>query len=168
MHYLPNYWADNDNFEHLLSLIDRNLLFEDDVKRICRKVNGCETCPTSGCRGGECKHHPFSMLYNMGYLGYIIQNSNNTNQEIQQFLDASEITYIMESDDLMTADRVAYIIHPALTKAIEKKFNKQFMHFSGFILGKGLTVETEVMSQMLEDKKRLNNDTFTNKYYHKP
>lgn len=168
MRYLPNYWADNDNFEHLLSLIDRNLLFEDDVKKICRKINGCSTCPVSGCRGGECKRHPFSMLFNMGYLGYIVENPNNTNSEIQQFLDASEISYFIEDDDLMTDDRVAYIIHPALTKTIEKKFNKGFMHFSGFVLGKGLRVETEIMAAMIEDRKTLDRDAFLRKYYYKP
>jgi hypothetical protein len=168
MRYLPNYWADNDNFEYLLSLIDRNLLFEDDVQNICRKINGWSTCPVSGCRGGECKRHPFSMLFNMGYLGYIVENRNNTNSEIQQFLDASEISYFIEDDDLMTDDRVAYIIHPALTKTIEKKFNKKFMHFSGFVLGKGLRVETEIMAAMIEDRKKLDRDTFLRKYYYKP
>ena len=91
----------------------------------------------------------------MGYLGYIVSNSNNDNCEPQQFLNASEVSYFIESDDLMTADRVAYIIHPALTKVIEKKFNKSFMHFSGFILGKGLSVESEIISKMVEDRKNL-------------
>ena len=168
MRYLPNYWADNDNFGQLLSLIDRNLLFEDDVKSICRKINGHSACPDAGCRGGKCKRHPFSMLFNMGYLGYIIENPNNTNSEIQRFLDAAEISYFVEDDDLMTDNRVAYIIHPALTKTIEKKFNKSFMHFSGFILGKGLRVETKIMAEMIEDRKRLENDAFLRKYYFRP
>lgn len=168
LHYLPNYWADNDNFERLLSLIDRNLLFEDDVKRICRKVNGHCACPESGCRGGDCKRQPFSMLYSMGYLGYILKNSSNSNDETQHFLNASEISYFNESDDLITADRVAYIVHPALSKTIEKKFNKEFMHFSGFILGKGLTVETKVLEQMLTERKKLDAEVFVNKYYFKP
>lgn len=116
MHYLPNYWADNENFEKLLSMIDRNLLFEDDAKTICQKVNNKQSCPKSGCRGGECKRHPFSMLYNMGYLGYILPNLSNTRSETQQFLDSSKISYFTEADDLLPADRVAYIIQPALTK----------------------------------------------------
>lgn len=168
MRYLPNYWADNENFEKLLSLIDRNLLFVDDVKNICRKINGFSECPASGCRGGECKRHPFSMLYNMGYMGYIVENPNNANNEVQQFLDSSDISYFIEDDDLIADDRVAYIIHPALTKAIEKKFNKGFMHFSGFILGKGLHVETTVIAEMIEDKKKLNSEEFLRKYYFKP
>lgn len=168
MRYLPNFWADNDNFEYLLSLIDRNILFEDDVKSICRKVNGHSSCPVSGCRGGNCKRHPFSMLYNMGYLGFIVENPNNTNSETQQFLDASEISYFVEGDDLMTDDRVAYIIHPALTKTIEKKFNKGFMHFSGFVLGKGLHVETKIMAEMIEDRRELDRKSFIEKYYYTP
>lgn len=168
MHYLPNYWADNDNFEQLLSLIDKNLLFEEDIKQICRKINNVEHCPSDGCRNGGCKRHPFSMLYNMGYLGYIVPNSNNDNDEIQHFLDAGDISYFTECDDLITADRVAYIIHPALTKTIEKKYNKSLVHFSGFILGKGLRVDSKVISKMIEDRKKLDDSDFLVKYYYKP
>ena len=168
MKYLPNYWADNENFEVLLSLIDRNLLFEDEAKTICRKINGYKECPECGCKGDKCKRHPFSMLYNMGYLGYILSNHNNSAKEIQHFLDSNEVCYFVEKDDLNSNERVAYIIHPALTKTIEKKYNKRFMHFSGFILGKGLTVDTDVVSQMISDKQKLNKQEFESKYYHKP
>lgn len=168
MKYLPNYWADNDNFENLLSLIDRNLLFDDDVKKICRIINGVTSCPTGQCSSGKCKRHPFSMLYNMGYLGYVMRNKNNSKDEIQQFLNANDITYFIEQDDLQTGDRVAYIIHPALSKTIESKFNKTFMHFSGFILGKGLVVESEKLQKILDDRKILSKDEFVQKYYCSP
>ncbi len=168
MRYLPNYWADNENFEQLLMLIDRNLLFEDDVQRICRKVNGFEKCPVEGCKSTNCKRHPFSMLYNMGYMGYIIRNSNNDIDDVQIFLDASEISYFVERDDLNTVDRAAYIIHPALTKTIGKKFNKSFMHFTGFILGKGLQVDVTLLDKMLDDRKQLTHEEFISKYYYKP
>ncbi len=167
-HYLPNYWADKDNFEYLLSLIDRNLLFEDDIKRICKKINSIDECPEDGCISGKCKRHPFSMLYNMGYLGYILKNSNNSNQEVMNFKDSSQISYFYEKDTLITADRAAYIIHPALTKAIEKNYNKSLMHFSGFILGKGRTVDKEILSKIIEDKKNLDAEVFKSKYYFKP
>ena len=42
------------------------------------------------------------------------------------------------------------------------------MHFSGFILGKGLKVETELMSRMMDDKKNLKPGEFLSKYYFKP
>lgn len=155
MRYLPNFWANNENFEYLLSLIDRNFLFEDDIKSICRTINKKDVCPQAGCKNGGCKRHPFSVLYNMGYLGYIVQNPNNNTKEIQQFLDASEICYFIEKDDLMSVERAAYIIHPALTKTIGKKYNKSFMHFTGFILGKGISVETKLLKNILDDKKML-------------
>lgn len=166
MRFLPNYWADNENFENLLSMIDRNLLFEDELKGICRKINGCVECPKNGCRDNECKRHPFSVLYNMGYLGYITPNPNNNSSETQQFLDASEISYFVETDSLMSAEHVAYIIHPALTKTIEKKYNRDFMHFSGFILGKGLKVETSIVSRLVRDRRELDYATFVSKYYY--
>lgn len=168
MRYLPNYWADNDNFEKLLSLIDKNLLFDEDIKRICRSFNNMSSCPTEGCSSKHCLRHPFSVLYNMGYLGYIIHNHNNSIDEIQKFLNASEVTYFTEKDVLLTVDRAAYIIHPALTKTIERKYNKSFMHFSGFLLGKDLPVKTKVLMQLFEDKSKLDYDSFIEKYYHKP
>ena len=42
------------------------------------------------------------------------------------------------------------------------------MHFSGFVLGKGLRVETEIMAAMIEDRKTLDRDAFLRKYYYKP
>lgn len=62
MKYLPNYWADNDNFENLLSLIDRNLLFDDDVKKICRIINCVTSCPAGQCSSGSCKRHRYYLL----------------------------------------------------------------------------------------------------------
>ena len=168
MRYLPNYWADNSNFERLLSLIDRNLLFEEDMKRICQKVNNVTSCPAEGCKNTFCKRHPFTVLYKLGYMGYIVQNTNNENVDQQVFLDAGEISYFAETDDLMAAARVAYIIHPALSKTIQRKYNKSFLHFSGFILGKNLPVETGVIKQMLEDKAVLNTHDFIKKYYYNP
>ncbi len=163
--YLPNYWADNDNFEKLLQLIDRNLLFDDDVKRICRQINGLQSCPDITCKNSICKRHPFSVLYNFGYLGYIRQNRNNEIDDVQIFADASDIGYFVEEDDLFISNTVAYIIHPALTKTIEKKYNKNLLHFSGFILGKNLPVKKDILKQLIKDKSHLPNEEFIAKYY---
>lgn len=166
MRYMPNYWADNEHFERLLKLIDRNLLFEDDIREICRKLNGYSDCPNEDC--SLCKRHPFSVLYNLGYLGYIMVNNNHSEGDLQWFLDASEITYFHESDQLFLTDRVAYIVHPALSKCIERKYNKEFKHFSGFILGKGMRVEKGILNQMLEDRSKLKREDFVQKYYYIP
>ena len=101
-------------------------------------------------------------------MGYITPNPNNNNSEIQRFLNASEVSYFIESDDLMTSKRVAYIIHPALSKTIERKFNRSYMHFAGFILGKGLSVKTSILTKLLNDKKTLSSEDFLSKYYHRP
>lgn len=164
MRYMPNYWADNEHFENLLKLIDRNLLFEDDIREICRKVNGCSVCPKSDC--SLCQKHPFSVLLNLGFLGYIRVNNNHSEGDSQYFLDASEITYFHESDQLFLADRVAYIVHPALSKCIERNYHRRFKHFSGFILGKGMKVEKNILTQMLEDRDKLTREAFVQKYYY--
>lgn len=166
MRYMPNYWADNEHFESLLKLIDRNLLFEDDVREICKKINNCSDCPNEDC--SLCRKHPFSVLLNLGFLGYIRVNNNHSEGDIQYFLDASEITYFHESDQLFLTNRVAYIVHPALSKCIERKYNRNFKHFSGFILGKGMRVEKSILIQMLEDRDKLAREVFEQKYYYIP
>ena len=166
MRYLPNYWSDNTNFENLLSLIDRNLLFEDDMRCICQRINNVSSCPNIGCKNDKCKRHPFTVLFKLGYLGHILRNPNNEYYERQIFLDAGEISYFAEADDLMSASHVAYIIHPALSKSIQRKYNKSFLHFSGFILGKNRPVETEKIKAMLEDRATLSKTEFIEKYYY--
>ena len=166
--YIPNYWTNSENFEHLLSLIDRNLLFEDDVRSICKEINGHTVCPGEGCIKGGCKHHPFSMLYNLGYLGCIKQNASNKAHAVQEFLDSASISYFSEKDTLLIDKRVAYIIHPSLTKTISKTFNKSMKRFKGFILGKNHLVEAEVLSQMLKDRKEMSEEEFVEKYYYSP
>lgn len=167
LHYLPNYWADNDNFEELLSLIDRNLLFKEDVIRVCKIINKRDDCPKGGCKTKECKRHPFSMLYNMGYLGHITPNPNHSGAETQNFLNSNQISYFIEEDDLQTEKRTLYIMHPALSKSIQRKYCKTFLHFSGFILGKGIKVDKELLLNILNDRKKMNLDEFENKYYYR-
>ena len=166
--YLPNYWADSSNFETLLSMIDRNLLFEEDCQKICSRLNGLEACPIEGCKSNTCIHHPFTVLYKMGYLGDLKHNANNERMDEQIFLDAGDISYFVEADDLKSNNRVAYIVHPALSKAIERKYNKSFKHFKGFILGKGLQVDSSVVIQMLNDKTILSKEAFLQKYFSNP
>ena len=156
--------AHHDHFENLLKLIDRNLLFEDDIRDICRKINNCSDCPNEDC--SLCHRHSFSVLFNLGFLGYIMVNYNHSGDDLQCLLDASEITYFHESDRLFLANRVAYIVHPALSKCIELKYNSNFKHFSGFILGKGMRVEKSMLTQMLEDRNILSSDDFLQKYYY--
>ena len=61
-----------------------------------------------------------------------------------------------------------FLIHPALTKTIEKKYNKTFMHFSGFILGKGLKEKSELLLNIMEARKILSEEKFISKYYFRP
>ena len=84
----------------------------------------------------------------------------------QKFLDSEEVTYIRESDCLYSDKNMIYLIHPALTKSIEKKIvHKNILHFKGFIVGKNLMVSKDILQQLLKDRDNLSVDEFDKKYY---
>lgn len=162
---LNNYWADPYNFSYLISQIDRNLLFIDDMAIICRKINNVIKCDQK-CRNTICRHHPFSMLYRLGLLGIASFSENVIRNSEQQFLDSNEITYFRDSEEIYPDDHTLFIVHPALTKCIEIKIRKgPIKHFKGFILGKGLTVPRDIHKKLLEDKQTLQKEEFEKKYY---
>lgn len=162
---LPSYWTDNKKFEELLYSIDRNFLFVDDMARICQKTNNIKECDCS-CNRNECSRHPFSMLYKAGFLGQIINNPSNNRPAIQTFLPAHEITYIHEEDCLFIDHNSFYILHPALTKSIEKLRHNRIKHFRGFILGKDIPVSKDVLNNMIADRGKMPFDQFESKYYY--
>lgn len=161
---MPSYWADPKNFECLLNNIDRNLLFYQDMQRICQKINQVYRCPDGRC--AQCLHHPFSALKNLGMLGFIVLSENGLSNSIQQFLGAQEVTYFHDEDDLQINPDTLYLIHPALTKSIEKlKNGRKIMHFCGFLIGKDIQVQQTVLREILEDKKTMSPHIFEKKYY---
>lgn len=170
--FLPNYWANPQNFENLLKRIDRNLLFDVDIIKICQEINN-KKC-NGNCKQQNCSHHPFSMLYRLGLLGRIMINTSNENDEKQEFLHSKAITYIQEedelhiaSDGLHMASDVLYLLHPALSKSIEKTFNKQILHFKGFIIGKNREVPSRLLEEILKAHDDLSEDDFIKTYYGK-
>lgn len=164
---MPSYWAERNNFEALLRLIDRNLLFFEDIVNICRKINNCRDCNgKQDCN--KCEHHPFSMLYNLGMLGYIVLSANQNTYTPQIFIPSENVTYFHDIDTLQFFDKntTVYLIHPALTKSIEKLHNNQkILHFRGFIIGKDLTVKQDTLKRIFQDRKNMPIDAFEEKYY---
>lgn len=60
-----------------------------------------------------------------------------------------------------------YILHPALTKSIEKINKQHIKHFNGFILGKDIEVKKDKLIEILQDHKTLPKEVFEKKYYSK-
>ena len=166
---LPNYWAYPEHFENFIRMIDKNLLFVDDLELICKRINNDYVeCHFTKCKEGNCDYHPFSMLEQLGLLGIISQNGNIKNNISQKFRDSSQITYYCDEAKLFSRDDEIFVIHPALTKCIEKNIpGGSIMHFRGFILGKGLSVSDEQFFQLLSDKKKMTKSEFEKKYYSK-
>jgi hypothetical protein len=161
---MPSYWADPMNFKALLQCIDRNVLLEDDIRKICANINELGKCPGTSC--SLCKHHPFSTLKNLGMLGYLILQDGDGLYSIQRFVEAKHITYFHDLDNLNVNKKALYLIHPALTKSIEKlKNNSKIMHFKGFIIGSDIQVRNDLLKQIFCDRTVLSKGAFENKYY---
>lgn len=137
----------------------------EDLSFICKKVNKNQNC-SNNCKETNCEHHPFSMLYQIGLLGRAFYNSNINKDGEQVFIDLKNITYYRDKAEIFPNDETLYILHPALTKCIEKNIRgSSIMHFCGFVLGKGLPVPRDIHRELLINKKKMDAKNFEAKYY---
>lgn len=166
MSMLPNFWGQTDNFKRLLNMFDRNLMFVKDVRDVCKKFNGLKNCK-KGCANCPAVHHPFSMLYKLGMLGVISINTSREGDVVQDFIHSKRVTYITGNDLINVNEACIYILHPALTKSIDKLQGRKIMHFNAFILGKGIKVPQDKLCELVYDYKSLRKTEFENKYYSK-
>ena len=165
---LPNFWAQTNNFKRLLNLFDRNLMFIRDVHDVCKKFNGLSRCK-GNCKKCDAIHHPFSMLYKLGMLGIIPTSLNREGHVTQEFLDSKKVTYITGNDLLNVNNDCIYVLHPALTKSIDKLQRKKIKHFNLFVLGKGMSVPQDKLMQLVADYRNntIKKSDFDSKYYSK-
>lgn len=165
---LRNYWANPDNFKSFIQEIDRNLLFMEDLAKICKKINKYSGC-TKNCKESNCEYHPFSMLYQIGLLGRASYNASINKDSEQIFIPSADITYYRNEAEIFPNDETIFILHPALTKCIEKNIRgSSIKHFRGFILGNGLTIPRAKIKELLENKKKMDKDSFEEMYYTNP
>ncbi len=162
---LPNHWAEPANFKKLVMMFDRNLMFSNQAKSVCRRYNGLSRC-ASKCDKCRAKHHPISMLYKLGMLGQVHINVSNNNDIEQKFLHSKEITYIRGKELVNINSQSIYILHPALTKSIELIKNRHINHFTGFILGKGCKVPKERLEKLMSDYMIMDKKLFEEKYFY--
>lgn len=165
---LPNFWTQTNNFKRLLNLFDRNLMFIRDVHDVCKKFNGLSRCK-GNCKKCDAIHHPFSMLYKLGMLGIIPTSLNREGYVTQEFLDSKKVTYITGNDLLNVNNDCIYVLHPALTKSIDKLQRKKIKHFNLFVLGKGMSVPQDKLMQLVADYRNntIKKSDFDSKYYSK-
>jgi len=167
--FIPAYWRETKNFEKLLRMIKKNVLFTDDATEICSDFNDKKDCGEKHCSDSECKRHPITVLYKLGLLGTISINKGRSNHEEQVFLNASDVTYILEDKEncICGDENLVYLVHPALTKSIERtiKNGTKIKHFKGFIIGKNRRVSKEKLKELAEDKKTMPTDDFDRKYF---
>ena len=164
MNLLPNYWADPENFKKLLLMFSKNLLFGKEAKYICRKYNSVRKCGNS-CAECPARHHPFSMLYKLGMLGQLKVFHTWIKDVKQKFLHSKEVTYITGKQLINLNKDTIYILHPALTKSIEH-MGRKVRHFSGFILGKGMSVPEDILRDLVSDFENMTDDEYDKKYFY--
>ena len=164
---LRNYWANPDNFKNFIQKIDKNLLFMEDLADICKKVNNYPECDKK-CEISNCELHPFSMLYQIGLLGRASYNSSINKDSEQIFIASRDITYYRNEAEIFPNDETLFILHPALTKCIEINIRgASIKHFRGFILGNGLPIPRDKHKELLENKKKMDSESFEAMYYTK-
>lgn len=160
---LPNFWTKSDNFKKFILMFDKNLLMGSEAKLICQNFNNLTRCEKN-CADCKAKYHPFSMLYKLGLLGQIVVHNWKNNLE-QEFLDSQEVSYITGDKLIYLNTNTVYLLHPALTKSIEK-LNKKVKHFSGFIIGKELVVPRKQILELQRDFNTLKRKTYDKKYFY--
>ena len=165
---LPNFWANTDNFQALLECFEKNLLFPNEAKKLCKSFNNKmfnnnkRSCSSNNC--SKCSVHPFSMLYKLGMLGRIRITRNNDDDVEQDFIHSKLVTYITGNDIDLIQDNTIYVLHPALTKSIDHGIH-QIKHFTGFIIGKGLKVKKSLLLELQQEYKK-NMKEFNKKYFY--
>ena len=75
-------------------------------------------------------------------------------------------SYITGENIEHVSDGIIYLLHPALTKSIER-LNVRIQHFNGFIIGKNLRVSKDTLNVLLDDKKKMSAKNFREKYFYK-
>ena len=87
----------------------------------------------------------------------------------QEFLDSTKVTYITGNDLLNVNNDCIYVLHPALTKSIDKLQRKKIKHFNLFVLGRGMSVPQDKLMQLVADYRNntIKKSDFDSKYYSK-
>lgn len=76
---------------------------------------------------------------------------------------------ITGNDLLNVNNDCIYVLHPALTKSIDKLQRKKIKHFNLFVLGKGMSVPQDKLMQLVADYRNntIKKSDFDSKYYSK-
>lgn len=79
------------------------------------------------------------------------------------------LPYDTGNDLLNVNNDCIYVLHPALTKSIDKLQRKKIKHFNLFVLGKGMSVPQDKLMQLVADYRNntIKKSDFDSKYYSK-
>ncbi|WP_288147273.1 hypothetical protein [Thomasclavelia cocleata] len=115
---------------------DSNIVSGKWMLQTCRRLNKCETC-NFNC--AKCLERPIRNLYSLGFLGYVEKDSNT-----QTFINSQDFSFVnreQTSIERKSQDIEFFLLHPAVTKYIEKLYSKKIYHCHDFIIGKNNPVQ---------------------------
>lgn len=134
-----------NDIKKLLSCINTNIFDIGYIHFVCKRYNEeYEMVNICNKDCGNCKNnHPFSTLYNIGILGYLV-NSQAHPVYSQKFLPIGESKLKLNEYDLPTSS--LYMLHPCLCdearRARDSK-NRLFETANEVIVGEGVAVSEE-------------------------
>ncbi|MCL2821914.1 MAG: hypothetical protein FWD86_01795, partial [Firmicutes bacterium] len=133
---LPKFWQDKDTLPKLLKLFTTNVFDEKYAHKICCAFNDIADC-NKDCDVCD-KHHPLSVLYNMGLLGYFSAKDFDDDKYIQNFKNASMMTLIKDEHKMPPNPNKLFMLHPSLIEYINdiKTTRPRVEHTELFIVGK--------------------------------
>ncbi len=129
-----------ERFDSFVELLNYNILTYEDMKRICLQFHtttGDYDC-NDDCKDCRKDAHPFCDLYNMGLLGIIDTNHDETETLIQRF----KPPYGRKTDGLR-GNSPFFLIHPALRHYIDDlhqgtSVGDKYELLPGILVGDGL------------------------------
>jgi predicted amidohydrolase len=135
-----------EEFKKLFDLINTRIIYKDDLKKICSKLNSQISCESKECSKCE-KINVFGNLYKIGLLG-VIERDNVTGEYRQRFLQPGEMTF--ENPKCILPQSKFYFIHPILTRRIKYNESKEYQLDKKVIVGDGYLCDPKFMQEYCE------------------
>lgn len=153
----PFITCDYEDIKKLLTCINTNIFDIQYIHYVCKRYNE-EYDMINVCNKdcGNCKNsHPFSTLYNIGILGYLISSSAHPIQR-QSFLPIGGSKLKLNEYDLPTSS--LYVLHPCLcdeARRLRNSKNRRFQTSDETIIGEDVEITDKKIRQIKSRRRSL-------------
>lgn len=145
--FLPINWRTEDDWSSFFRKITTNIFNDQYVAAVCQNINKNDSC-SGNCSSGLCSEHPFSILYQLGLLGVIVEEPTCYRQ---RFLNINSSNIIYNKHFLPSGSgKTIYLLHPALTKYIDNLKGSIMDHSDQLIISRGSSISKTDFEQLYE------------------